>query len=346
MMNADEKYALAAARLLREQMPSYPEVGEPVDRDRVVSAMELVLAQQSRRRRAVMISGWTLAAAAGVLLVLTLTESGVAPVLVETITGPGNLLLRQGQPQTLEAAMSLLEGDEIRSGTNGSATLGLGRGTTLAVAGASQVRVMEAGRTRRFMLLHGRVDASVAKLRPHERLLVSAPDSEVEVRGTRFTVKVTPAPAGCLGPSQRSTVDVQEGTVWVRSQNQEKMLTGGQSFTRPCAPPSSVAAPPARAPAPAAHEPPRKPRASAAAPHPRSPVPGTSRPPAEIPEPESRLAEQNDLLSSAMAAARAGQHQQALRRLDDLLARFPASPLAETARVERQRIKAAQPREP
>jgi len=54
------------------------------------------------------------------------------------------------------------------------------------------------------------------------------------------------------------------------------------------------------------------------------------------------LAEQNDLLSSAMAAARAGQHEQALRRLDDLLARFPEGPLSETARIERQRIRAAQ----
>ena len=59
-------------------------------------------------------------------------------------------------------------------------------------------------------------------------------------------------------------------------------------------------------------------------------------------EPASQLAEQNDLLSSAMAAARAGQHDSALRRLDTLLARFPDGPLSETARIERQRIKSAQ----
>jgi hypothetical protein len=56
----------------------------------------------------------------------------------------------------------------------------------------------------------------------------------------------------------------------------------------------------------------------------------------------SRLAEQNDLFSAAMAAERQGQHDLALHQLDDLIARFPSGPLNESARAERQRILAAQ----
>jgi ferric-dicitrate binding protein FerR (iron transport regulator) len=346
MMNTDEKYALAAARLLRDQIPPAQPAEEPARRDGVVAAMELALAQQTRRRRMVRAGYWTLAAAAGVLLTLKLTHGGQDRLLVEQMHGQGNLLIRQGQTLALSAATPLLVDDEVRSGEAGGATLGLSRGTRLELASASLVRVIEAGPTRRFLLLQGRVDASVAKLRANERLLVTTPDSEVEVRGTRFTVKVTDAPSGCLGASQRSAVDVQEGTVWVRSAGEEKVLTAGQSFTRPCAPPSSVQPLPTVEPSPPAREEPRKTSSSVVAPRRRILVPHTARTPDEIPEPDSRLAEQNDLLSSAMAAARVGQHEKALHRLDDLLARFPEGPLSETARVERQRIKAAQRPQP
>jgi hypothetical protein len=56
----------------------------------------------------------------------------------------------------------------------------------------------------------------------------------------------------------------------------------------------------------------------------------------------SRLSEQNDLFSAAMAAERQGQHDLALRKLDDLIAHYPGGPLSESARAERQRILAAQ----
>jgi len=45
-MSSDEKYALAAARLLRNQIPPAQPARNPEDRDRVVAAMELALAQQ------------------------------------------------------------------------------------------------------------------------------------------------------------------------------------------------------------------------------------------------------------------------------------------------------------
>jgi TolA-binding protein len=57
-------------------------------------------------------------------------------------------------------------------------------------------------------------------------------------------------------------------------------------------------------------------------------------PPAAV----SRLAEQNDLFSAALAAERQGQHDLALRKLDELVTRYPDGPLSESARAERQRI--------
>lgn len=57
----------------------------------------------------------------------------------------------------------------------------------------------------------------------------------------------------------------------------------------------------------------------------------------------SSLAEQNNLFSAAATAERQGQHDLALRKLDDLLARFADGPLGESARAERERILSAQP---
>jgi hypothetical protein len=56
---------------------------------------------------------------------------------------------------------------------------------------------------------------------------------------------------------------------------------------------------------------------------------------------ESRLAEQNDLFSAAMAAEWRGQYAAALRKLDELIFRFPNGPLTESAHGERQRILSA-----
>jgi hypothetical protein len=52
----------------------------------------------------------------------------------------------------------------------------------------------------------------------------------------------------------------------------------------------------------------------------------------------STLAEQNDLLTSAVAARRRGDAHAALAALDRFLVLYPASPLAEGAAAERMRL--------
>ena len=50
--------------------------------------------------------------------------------------------------------------------------------------------------------------------------------------------------------------------------------------------------------------------------------------------PASQLAEQNHLFSSAMAAKRRGDDAGTVRLCNELVARFPDSPLADQARAE------------
>ncbi|KYF86241.1 hypothetical protein BE20_29740, partial [Sorangium cellulosum] len=66
---------------------------------------------------------------------------------------------------------------------------------------------------------------------------------------------------------------------------------------------------------------------------------GEPRAPRDAREAPARasLTAENALLQSAMAARRGGQPGRAIERLDLLLGRYPDSPLAEIARVERLR---------
>ena len=60
-------------------------------------------------------------------------------------------------------------------------------------------------------------------------------------------------------------------------------------------------------------------------------------------ESPSGLARQNDSFAQAVALRRRGDTAGALRAYQELIARFPSSPLAENAMVERMRLLAAAP---
>jgi hypothetical protein len=385
MIEGEDRYARLAARVLRGARES---LGQPEDaplhadvrRDAVVAAMALAIAAKARRRRILTLTAVTLAAAASLLVALRLTGngglSGAKPgeslaLVVEQATGQGNQLVRATTMQPLPVLGVLAVGDSVRSSKDGSATLGFANGTRITLSSSANLRVDDLGSMRRFSLFHGTLRAHVAKLGPGERFVVSTPDSEVEVRGTVFTVGVDSSPGRCRGSTSQSSVHVSEGAVWVRSGDMQVVLHPGESWATPC-PESSKAAPaavetpepvPALAPSPApaaarltrswvnkpavANEPgPVAPAPAMVAPVPTRPsesplVPGAAPAPSEKPAPPaavSRLAEENDLFSAALDAERQGQHDLALRRLDDLIARYPGGPLNESARAERQRI--------
>jgi ferric-dicitrate binding protein FerR (iron transport regulator) len=366
MIEGDNRYARLAARLVNQHQSENLQVPVDVRRDAVVAAMALAIAAKARRRRVVALSVATLALAAGVVLVVKLAGgSGLAgaksagatsaELVVEHATGSGIQLVRAGFSQPLPDLGVLAEGDSVHSGTDGVATLGYANGTRITLSSSAHLRVDALGSTRRFSLTSGQLQAHVAKLGQGERFVVSTPDSEVEVRGTVFTVAVD-SPPRCRDSVSSSTVSVSEGAVWVRSGDKQVVLQPGESWATPCyeprspAPETAVRAPvvmpghmdpaqrsvihkatPARVTSTAAPTPSQRELAPSIEPM-RTPVPAPSA---------SRLAEQNDLFSAAMAAERQGQHELALRKLDELVERYPGGPLSESARAQRQRILSA-----
>jgi hypothetical protein len=250
-------------------------------------------------------------------------------------------------------------GDTVRLGEDGSAVLGFDNGTRITLSSSAHLRVDDVGSTRRFSIFSGRLQAHVAKLGQGERFVVSTPDGEVEVRGTVFTVAVESPPSWCRDLASGSTVRVSEGAVWVRSGDKQVVLQPGETWATPCPPPQAM--PETADPTPVA-----APSSAAASVRPgmhrsatkvaRMAEPALGQDPSlvapapvlvpidkPVPSPSfSRLAEQNDLFSAAMAAERQGQHDVALRKLDELITHYPSGPLSESARVERQRILAAQ----
>jgi ferric-dicitrate binding protein FerR (iron transport regulator) len=350
--DGENKYAVAAARLLMDQQPQGDILPLPQDRQRdaVVAAMALAIAGRSRRKRVVIASALTFAAAAGVALAIGLAWRPSTALVVDQVSGQGNMLVHMASTQSLADRQKLQPGDSVRSGDGGTASFGFANGTRLALTPASDLRIDEVGPTRRFFLFSGGVHARVSKLGRGERFVVDTPDSEVEVRGTVFAVGINPPSAACAGAAT-SKVEVSEGTVWVRSGEQQVVLRAGESWSTPC-PRQQVADAPFVA--PAEHPSIASPGPAAASVRSAARKSSTSRPtvlapPIEHVAPEvdrvvpppavlSRLAEQNDLFSAAMAAERQGQHAAALRKLDELIARFPGGPLSESARGERQRI--------
>ena len=370
MIEGETRYTRLAARLLNQQQADGPEVpAELADirRDAVVAALALAIAAKARRRRMVALSAATLALAAGLVVVLKLTGgsglSGSKPgagsaLVVEHATGTGNQLVRAGSAQPLPDLGVLAVGDSVRSGTDGMATLGYANGTRITLSSSAHLHVDDLGITRRFSLSSGQLQAHVAKLGQGERFVVSTPDSEVEVRGTVFTVAVDSSPSRCRDSASSSTVSVSEGAVWVRSGDRQVVLQPGESWVTPCHEPRNTAAEvAARAPVgmpgqvglsvrSAIHRTATVRVTSTVTPTvvPREVPVAPSLEPARTPAGPasvSRLAEQNDLFSAAMAAERQGQHELALRKLDELVAHYPGGPLSESARAQRQRILSA-----
>ena len=374
MIQAEEKYTRLATRLLSEELVGIPSTqSEPCGdtrRDAVVAAMALAIAERARRRRIARGAVMVLAVAASIAVVAGVASRGTTPgkgagagaaLFVEHETGRGNLLVRAGATQPLLDLAALAAGDAVRSDEHGGATLVIGNGTRVTVAGSSHVRVDELGATRRLSLVAGQLDARVAKLGQDERFIVSTPDAEVEVRGTAFTVVVDGASDRCRGLVANSSVKVSEGVVSVRSAGGQVLLHPGESWSAPCSngtagqalEPATVAAaappsPAASAIRPAIHRPlAAGPAALPASRRNESPAATEARPAQAVhpvASPASHLAEQNDLFSSAMAAERQGQPDLALAKLEELLRRYPGGPLGESARAERARLLSAQGR--
>jgi hypothetical protein len=207
-----------------------------------------------------------------------------------------------------------------------------------SLAGSSELDVVPAKASiHRLRLDRGRIDAKVDdRPNPTPKLVVETPDVEVVVTGTMFEVDVTGTEANAPGFTR---VSVTKGRVVVRRSGvQVAAVTAGQSWSSEM--PAPAAALGAAAPSPekevTRHDAAQKtvtasPALMAA---PKAALPSA----ANLDDAQlGTLAEENTLFQSAIEARRRGDDASVANQLAALLSRFPGSPLASEARVERMR---------
>jgi ferric-dicitrate binding protein FerR (iron transport regulator) len=328
------RYAAAAAKLLKQGLPVAPKAEG--DEARGVATIERAMHARTRRRRLVML-GSTLAAAAAILLIgaqltrwRTPSAVAAAPVAIAvTPSGKGAALARSQGEQQLTARVPVESGQRIETPADGGAALQFSTGTSLTLAGRTSFQVDSQGATQRFSLQQGELVAHVAKLTPAQRFIVDTPDAEVEVRGTRFHLRVVEHPEAC-GGGTRTRLEVSEGVVEVRVASQSAVsITAGEIWPVDCAGNGNVTAL-SNAPAQGA--------AQATSPMPKHEAHSATAAPVTEAERASALTAQNDLFAEGVARGRQGDTGGALRAYQELMSRFPGSALAENAMVERMRL--------
>jgi len=346
--------------LLQQMSASVVPVEEPeataLRRERVVARLDVLhdelderrqRAERRTRRIAMLaVAALPLLAAGGYWMAKRST--GPAPAQVVAHASPaqlsvqsGSVLLAHGtavERAVRGAEQMVSSGDRVHTARDGRARVQMPSGTDVEMSPVTQLTMggeVAGWRSESVDLARGRVDVSVPKLPPGNSFEVVTPDSHVTVHGTHFTVIVEPDAAG--NPATR--VVVRDGKVQVDSHGSRKLLGAGASWSS--APSAAAKTEPAPA-EPAADE---KVRDRATAPA-KSAGAGKQHAPAvktaggtKLPNVSnaSSLSEQNKLFQAAMDARRRGDNARALALLNQLLARYPGSPLEQDARVERFR---------
>jgi ferric-dicitrate binding protein FerR (iron transport regulator) len=336
------RYAAAAAQLLRRYLPGATvTVG---DEDRGVATIERAMRARTQRRRVLAI-GTSLAVAAVVLIVGTQLDkwrqpsaSSAGAIAIDvTPSGQGAALARSEGEAPLQAHSSIESGQRIETPANCGASLDLSTGTSMTLAGRTSFRVDSQGATQRFTLQRGELAAHVAKLLATQRFIVETPDAEVEVRGTRFRLRVIEHGESC-GAGTRTRLDVSEGVVEVRADGVAISVRAGEAWPTNCAGTADVLQSPGLSPPAVRNGAPAPKRdARPAAPTPRAAASGAET------ERISGLTAQNDLFAEGVARGRQGDTNGALHAYQELMTRFPSSALAENAMVERMRLLARTP---
>lgn len=252
----------------------------------------------------------------------------------------GSVLLSHGtaSERPVEGSQQLHAGDRVRTGQQGRARVRMQSGTKVEMSPLTELTLggETAGwRSERINLARGKVEGRVPQLPPGSSFAIVTPDANVEAHEGHFSVSYEPNAAGA-----RTLVTVQEGAAVVRSHGQRTVLQKGRHWSSSAtmdaqASAKTAAAAPASggaAPAGAA-----KGQVPAAKRHAAVGVKTSGATKLPSATSASSLAEQNRLFQAAMDARRQGNDRRALSMLDQLLARYPGSPLEQDARVERFR---------
>ncbi len=277
--------------------------------------------QRRRPARARRWRSWTALSTAGAAAAVALVAAGAwrshghaSPHVAEVVALEGTSEIAHGGDEHAlpdPGRTALGPSDELRTGPQSRAGAVLATGASVDVGPGSRLRFVgptdPAHLRDRVDLLVGKIDVQVPKLRDGDEVRIVTDDATVVVHGTRFSVERTLADPGHMA---RTRVAVVEGRVAVHTSQGERMLSAGADWV-------SV---PFDEPAPAATP---------------SAAPARATPSSDG---ASSLKSENAALADAMRLIRENLDTQALARLDDLLTRYPSSPLAENARVERLRV--------
>lgn len=344
-------YARAAARLLRgTPQPDY--FPSAAARARRLSTIERALAAKQRRKRWVRHGAVTAAAAVFVVALVAIVsrvsstlEPGAIGLSVVS-RGAGTVVTDATGAHALTELSPLLAGDTITTMKRGGAIFQLTTGTRLELGNEGHISVASMGPAQRFRLAEGALDAKVAKLKPGERFIIETFDATVEVRGTAFRVTVLEPGKACAG-GVRTRVVVTEGVVNVKWNGKSVDVRAGASWPAQCEDEPQAVSTDTRY--PTEQVPPQAPRSEPIASRapvtellPRHGAPAPAAAAEEQAEAESprrvSLSDQNDSFKRAVRARQSGDFASALRLYRDFVQQFPASPLAQNARVEVMRL--------
>ena len=326
------RYATAAAKLIAKHLPKA--TAELVERERSIATIERAIRARARRRRWLG-AGSALAVAAALVLVAQATlfhggspRSSTGVLITVSPSGKG-AALQAGEVALPVAPHAALEaGQRIQTPVDGGAALQLSTGTSMTLAGSTAFRVDSQGPDERFSLQRGELSAHVAKLTQGQRFIVTTPDAEVEVRGTRFRLSVLAEPQSC-GAGTRTRLEVSEGVVEVRASGGVIDVKAGETWPVDCNAERQANA------EERVHQP------ASSVPSKHGSAQTTPSAPSGEAERASALAAPNDLFAEGVAKRRQGDVSGALRAYRELLTRFPRSALAENALVERMRLLAS-----
>jgi hypothetical protein len=241
-----------------------------------------------------------------------------------------------------DGRVALGPGDEVTTDQNGRGEIVLSDGVAIAVEARTHVRLPDVAASSALTqaseqvgLESGSVFVRVPPLPHGHTFAIRTPDTTVTVHGTAFAVDVVPAAQGTAG----TRVRVSSGVVSVAAGGHEVYLTAGMEWSSAApeaASRGSLVEPPKEAPVAAAVAQTQAAGATRTPPH-RGHAQAHS-PARDDSASASTLGEENRLLASAIAAAKGGNYGDAVDTLDDLLRRFPTSPVAPEAHVQRFRI--------
>jgi len=356
MTNPREQVKRALWYLEREPMPLRDPADEGARRHRIALAVDARVQALTEEKRARSIRRKIVALACAAAVALSFAalwlrvgpragaKASSSPVLELDVQGPASVV-RGGQslPVGGAAGTRISPADELRTTANAHARAVLANGAVVDVDPSTSLRfdanTGAAQGVEELGLDRGTIALKVPKLGPHRRLSIRTPDATVTVRGTEFRVDVRDHDG-----HSATGVKVVEGSVWVTSNGREITLEKGSEWSSDSGSAEAAGAPssdvPSRgsAPAPAAAAP-EAPSSAAAAPTAPAVAPanGPSSAPSVHDEARSTLGAENDQYQRGVGAARAGDDRKALAAFETFLAHYPASPLAQSAEVERFR---------